>query len=927
MTNAVRPRNIAVMACLLAAILNAQQNRITGRIDNSQRVTLPGNVHPDARPQFDRGAVEPAFQVPSITMYLKPSAAQQSALDQTLANQQNPASPNYHKWLTPEQYADQFGVSQSDVNKIVAWLESQGFTIDQVARGRNFITFSGTAQQVQNAFGTQIHRYEVNGKLHYANATDPSVPAALSNLVSGFHGLNDFRLKPRSMRRSANPNETSGGVHQMAPDDFATIYDVTPLYQAGINGTGQKLVVVGQTAINTSDIQAFRSKFNLPAINLTQVLAQRPSPGISQDDLPEADLDLEWSGAVARDANIIFVYSSDVFTSLSYAIDQDLAPVISMSYGLCEPSDLVDLPNFQSMAKQGNAQGITWLAASGDSGAADCEDMGAAIAQNGLAVDAPGSIPEVTSMGGTQFNEQGGSYWSATNTANDASALAYIPEMVWNTTAIEGRLAAGGGGASIFFPQPVWQTGQGVPNDGARHVPDLALNASPDHDGYIVYTGGTSQIFGGTSVAAPTMAGIVTLLNEYLVSTGAESQPGVGNINPTLYRLAQNVPGVFHDVTSGNNIVPCAIGSPGCVTGTYGYSASAGYDQASGLGSPDANNFVHQWSNAKPTATAVVMSINANPVFQSGSRWPFTITLTEEAGVGTTLTSFSINGTSYDIATTFGSTSIAADGSVSSKNLSLSGLSVPTNVNFALSGVDANGQSWSEQMSIPFVGPQTQLTVGGASNAASGQQTYAPGMLLSVYGTQLGNFAQSAATIPLPDFLAGFSAMINGVPTPLYYVSPGQVNLQIPYETPTGQVALVVDNPYQESSLTLNVVEAAPGIFMSNGFVSAPFSSASAGQATTLFITGEGQVTPSLADGTSPPAGTPLTRLPKPVLPVTVTVAGQQATIQFIGIPSGLVGVTQINYVVPASVPLGVQQVVVTVGGVQSPPVQLNVTQ
>ena len=214
-------------------------------------------------------------------------------------------------------------------------------------------------------------------------------------------------------------------------------------------------------------------------------------------------------------------------------------------------------------------------------------------------------------------------------------------------------------------------------------------------------------------MAAPTMAGIVTLLNEYLVSTGAESQPGVGNINPTLYRLAQNVPGVFHDVTSGNNIVPCAIGSPGCNTGTYGYSASAGYDQASGLGSPDANNFVHQWSNAKPTATAVVMSIDANPVFQSGSRWPFTITLTEEAGVGTTLTSFSINGTSYDIATTFGSTSIAADGSVSSKNLSLSGLSVPTNVIFTLSGVDANGQSWSEQMSIPFAGPQTQLTVGG----------------------------------------------------------------------------------------------------------------------------------------------------------------------------------------------------------------------
>ncbi len=712
-----RPLLIALCACLPATVLDAQQDRISGRIDNSQRVTLRGNVHPEARPQFDRGPVAPSFEVSGITMYLKSSAAQQSALQQTLADQQNPASPDYHKWLTPEQYADRFGLSQSDVNKIVAWLESQGFSIDQVARSRMFVTFSGTAQQVQNAFGTQIHSYEVGGELHYANATDPSVPAALANLVSGFHGLNDFRLKPRSLRRGPNPNETSGGVHQIAPDDFATIYDVAPLLQAGINGTGQKLVVVGQTAINTSDIQSFRSKFNLPAINLTQTLTGR-SPGISQGDLPEADLDIEWSGAVARDANIIFVYSLDVFTSLTYAIDQDLAPVITMSYGLCEPSDLIDLPTFQSMAQQGNAEGITWLAAAGDLGAADCEDMGAPVAQNGLAVDAPGSIPEVTSMGGTQFNEQGGIYWSATNTANDASALSYIPEMVWNTTAIDGVLAAGGGGASIFFPRPAWQAGAGVPNDGARHVPDLSISSSPDHDGYIVYSGGASQIFGGTSVAAPTMAGIVTLLNQYLVSTGAQSQAGVGNINPTLYRLAQNVPGVFHDVTTGNNIVPCAIGSPGCNTGQYGYSAGPSYDQASGLGSPDANNFVHQWTSAKATASAVVMSISENPVFQNGSSWPFTITLTEEAGVGTTLTNFTINGKSYNIATTFGGTTIPADGSLSSTNLSLSGLSVPTTVVFTLSGMDASGQTWSEQMSIPFVGPLMELTIGGSSNAA-----------------------------------------------------------------------------------------------------------------------------------------------------------------------------------------------------------------
>ena len=921
--------HITLLACVSAAILNAQQNRITARIDNAERFTLRGHVHPEARPQFDRGAVEPAFQLSAITLFLQPSAAQQSALQQTLAGQQDPSSPNFHKWLTPEQYADRFGSSQGDVDKLVSWLQSQGFSVDEVARSRTWITFGGTAQQVQNAFQTQIHRYDVNGRLHYANATDPSIPAAFANVVRGFHGLNDFRMKPRNVQGKLNPDmTTTSGAHQIVPDDFATIYDVAPLYQAGIDGTGQSIVVVGQTAINISDITTFRTKFNLPAINLQQILARRPSPGISSGDLPEADIDIEWSSAVARNATIIYVYSNDVFTSAQYAIDQALAPVMSMSYGLCEQADLVDLPNFQSMAQQANAQGMTWLAASGDSGAADC-DSGVSVAQNGLAVDAPGSIPEVTSMGGTEFNEQSGVFWSKTNIANSASALSYIPEMVWNDDAPcivnSQEFCAGGGGASVFFPKPAWQSAPGVPNDSARHVPDISLSASNAHDGYVVYTSGTSQIYGGTSFAAPTMAGIVALLNQYLVSNGAQSQAGLGNINPTLYRLA-NISGVFHDVTVGNNNDPCAAGSPGCNTGSYGYSAAGGYDQASGLGSPDAFNFVHQWTSAPATGSAVVVSFDQNPVFESGGRWPFTITLTDETGIGATLSGLTINGTSYNVANTFGTSNIPAGGSVSA-NLTLTGLSVPTNVGIILQGTDSNGGAWSQQLSLAFAGPQTNLTVGGASNAASGQQTYAPGMIVSVYGTGLASFVQSAAAIPLPDFMAGFSALINGSPAPLYYVSPGQVNIQIPYETPTGQVTLQVLNPYQDTQFSLNIAQAAPGIFQTNGYISAPFASASPGQITTLFITGEGQVTPALATGTTPSAATPLNRLPQPRLQATVTVGGEQAAIKFIGIPNGLVGTTQINYQVPADIAPGTQQVVVTVGGVPSPAVKLNITQ
>ena len=927
-----------IAAALATVALRAQPDRLSVPIDARRTVVLAGHVPPQTQRELDQGPVPGSFPIPAITMVLKPSASQQTALEQLLAGQQNPASPDYHKWLTPEQYAGRFGVSQSDVNRITAWLQSQGLQVQRVARSRTWIEFSGTAQQVENAFHTQIHQYLENGKLHYANSTNPSIPAALSDVVLDLRGLNNYRLKPRSKLRGVGPggaprDTTSQGIHQMVPDDFATIYDVTPLYAAGIDGAGQSLVIVGQTDINVSDIDAFRSKYNLPAINLQQHLVQgQADPGISQGDLPEADLDLEWSSAVARNATIIFVKSPDVFTSLQDAVDNAYAPVISMSYGICEGADLVDLPSERQTAQQANSEGITWLVAAGDAGAADCEDPDAFIAQDGLAVDAPASVPEVTAMGGSEFNEGNGNYWSAINTKNSASALSYIPEIVWNDTGLGGGLAAGGGGASIFFSKPVWQTGPGVPNDAFRHIPDLSLASSPDHDGYYVYTGGSLQVYGGTSLAAPTMAGIVTLLNQYLVSSGAQKQAGLGNINPALYRMAQTSPIAFNDILAGNNSVPCVIGSPNCTTGSIGYSAGKAYDQASGLGSPDAYNFVHQWSSQAPTTAAVVPSIDKNPVFEQISRggypWTFTITLTEEAGVATTLTEFTINGASYNVATVFGTTSLPADGSVSSTGLGLANLTVPSNVVFVFTGTDANGNSWTQTLSVPFDGPQTQLVVGGASNAASGQQSYVPGMLLSVYGTALGNIIQSAGTIPLPQYLAGFEASVNGVTAPIYYVSPNQVNIQIPYETQPGAATLTVGNPYVNVNYNLTIVAAAPGVFMTaSGFTAAPFSSAAAGQISTLFITGDGQVSPSLADGTTPAPGTALARLPKPNLPVTVTVAGQNATIDFIGIPSGLVGVTQINYTVPAGTPAGEQPVVVTVGTVASQPAKLTVTQ
>ena len=367
----------------------------------------------------------------------------------------------------------------------------------------------------------------------------------------------------------------------------------TKMLQQGIDGTGQKVVVVGGSELvpqGLSDFQAQLAYFNLPAPTVQQILNPNfPNPGAAPG-LGEAVGDLETLAVVARNATIFYVYSGNVYNALIYAVDQNLAPVITASAHLgCDatvPQALMS--SYQLIAQQGNAQGITWVNSSGDSGGAGCDANGIALASHGLATRFPADIPEVTAVGGTQFNEQGGSYWSPTNSANGEYALSYIPEMAWNESGSLSAAWASSGGASVFFPKPSWQTGPGVPNDGARDVPDVALTAALYDDPYLAtFNGVTQNVAGGTSAAAPLFAGMMVLLNHYLVANGAPGQPGLGNVNQMLYRLAETSPAAFHDITMGNNIVPCLIGTPDCTTGSMGYSAGPGFDLATGLGSID----------------------------------------------------------------------------------------------------------------------------------------------------------------------------------------------------------------------------------------------------------------------------------------------------------------------------------------------------
>ena len=254
----------------------AQPDRIMGPIDSSQVVALPGQIHHKALPQYDQGRVPASFQMSQVTLLTLPTPSQQKALRLLVAEQQDPKFPNFHKWLTPEQYADRFGLSQNDVQKISEWLQSQGLSVVSVARGRNWIVFSGTSAQVESAFRTEIHRYNVNGEMHFANATMPSVPAALSGIAAGIRGLDDFHPKPMNVRKAApqaqraRPDYYDNNFNPpdfLAPGDLATIYDLNPLYTSGIDGTGQKLVIVGQTDVYLADLNAFRTGFGLSLIS------------------------------------------------------------------------------------------------------------------------------------------------------------------------------------------------------------------------------------------------------------------------------------------------------------------------------------------------------------------------------------------------------------------------------------------------------------------------------------------------------------------------------------------------------------------------------------------------------------------------------------------------------------------------------------
>jgi hypothetical protein len=739
--SSIRSLRAQVRAALIAALVllgseattaqtgftSAIPDLITRPIDNAQRSILRGNVHPLASAASDRGNVPAVMSMRRMLLVLKRSDAQDSALKSFLADQQTKGSAHFHQWLTPEDFGKQFGPSNNDIQQVTAWLNARGFQVGAVAKGRTAIEFSGTAGQVNEAFGTTIHKFEVKGEEHFANATDPSIPAALSPLVGGILTLHNFPrhsnavihgqpVRPAKGDASSYFTFTSGqsAYYGLGPTDFATIYDLLPLWNAGIDGSGQSIAIVGETNINTGDVDAFRNLFGLPK-NTPKVILNGPDPGIIGDET-EALLDVSWSGAVAKNATIDFVASASTETSLGvdlsalYIVDNDLAPVMSESYGDCE-AVLGSAGNafYNALWQQAAAEGITVLVSAGDAGSAVCDDFNSqSYAFNGLAVSGFASTPYNVAVGGTDFDQSAANYSTYWNLANDpntqSSAKSYIPETTWNQSCgadgVDGcgpnatalNIVAGSGGQSNCsrmkgdfkclsgYPKPAWQTGIGVPQDGVRDLPDISLFASSGFNGsfYIICEADFSPFgpmpglnqpcslsssslnfvgIGGTSASTPAFAGIMALVNQ-------KTNSRQGNANYALYNLAaqkgascdssQQATGsgacIFHDITKGNNTVPCYPGSANCggaATNGYGvlldpndsstpaWTTTPGYDLATGLGTVDANNLVNAWGSTTMAQTQTTLTTLSPTTLAHGQSVDVSATVAPVGGFGT----------------------------------------------------------------------------------------------------------------------------------------------------------------------------------------------------------------------------------------------------------------------------------------------------
>jgi kumamolisin len=531
----------------------------------------------------------------SVTISLKLRNADQ--LDAFIADLYNPASPNYKHFLTPEQFAAKFGPSSAEIDQVKRFVESHGLHVDSVSPEGTLIHVSGTAAQMEKAFGVTINNYRNSkGQMYYANANDPKLPADLAGVIVGITGLDNephwhhqAHLRTTAPLESGKPNTVSphvggGPAGGYTPSELRSAYDVTPLINSGINGTGQTVALFELDGFVMSNITTYDNYYSLGSPAPSTVLVDGYNGAAGQGE-GEVELDIEVINAIAPKANVI-VYEGPntdqgVIDTYQRIASDNTAKVVSISWGLSELlSSTSTMNSMHTIFQQMAAQGQSVFAASGDSGAYDGGD-------NRLAVDSPANDPYVTGVGGTHLTLSGGNYGS---------------ESVWSNTS---NRTGGGGGLSTIYTQPTWQSGPGVQNsysNGMREVPDVSADADPA-TGYSIYSAGRWVVYGGTSCAAPLWAGIAALNNQYAAANG---KANLGFANPTLYQMFNTTQAysAYHDITQGNNLY---------------YPATSGYDMASGIGTPDVYNLVRDINGSSGGGGGSQTQLITNGGFENGT--------------------------------------------------------------------------------------------------------------------------------------------------------------------------------------------------------------------------------------------------------------------------------------------------------------------
>jgi subtilase family serine protease len=565
-----------------------------------------------------------------MILLLEPSAAQRAALDAELAAQQTPGSCEYHRWLTPQQFANAYANSAADVSAVVSWLRAQGFTVAPLPASRGWVEFSGAAAQVTQTFGAPIHGYSTAAGTRYALRGAISVPAALSAVIHGLVSLDGSRSaaamtapQPMATSAAALASETdSTRAEAMTPQLAAQ-----SIHFGGLpHGAGESIAIAARSNIQPADVSAFRSTFGL-ADNPVSVVPAGADPGFTTDQAA-AELAASWAGAAAPSARIVVVparstaATDGIDLSLAAIVDQSLAHTLLVGYSACEAAVSESHQAFYAaLYRQASAQGIAAIAATGDSGAAACHAAGVSVpVTTGYSVNALAATPWNTAIGAAAFS------------ARDASEFA-----AWSPINAADPAYATGGGRSATYSVPAWQAGL-AGTTTARLLPDFTLPTALDSAlsrgvafcfSASASTSGCSLVSaGGSGAAAAIFAGVSAAI--------AQQNGPQGNLTPRLYALRSRAE-VFNDVQAGTARLACAAGSQGCdASGTIGYDAATGYDLASGLGVPDASALLKAWPDVGATSSTVNLSVSptqSNDTYNPQA--PITLTATVSGTAGT----------------------------------------------------------------------------------------------------------------------------------------------------------------------------------------------------------------------------------------------------------------------------------------------------